>query len=706
MRRPWAVRPGAGIAGMAVLVCVSAVAPPARAVPILQATRAASHHNSLNSVLFEKAASPARAAMASTTKVMTFAIALDALAAGQVELADTVAITNYAAQVPGSSFMGSQALDGDEAMTLEDALFAVALSANDVTTAVAEFLANAVENGVKATGSNSFESWTLTHKFDELMNDKAAALGLTDTHFENPTGLDELNHYTTPLDLNRLWNSIHDHPETHRILGVRSRVVVVTDFDGAAPWSGIAGCSTAQAPVIRCTLTKGYGYYPGVYADKNGGTPNCISCLVSGATRLGESVSAAVQQSPNPVQVAADVAELFRDGFEQVLKPNLGAQKAVAKAQMSSLARVPVGGVNVTEVTVTATLLDEKLTLATWLVDANVGTIQALSSTTVEASGALGVEVAAVRSGVFATVVRMAASNDLRTWKVASDDSGKLTPGSSQPLPFGTSPAITTLGFLLGWNDVLAHFIVGTRTVNGNLRISLFTVANDATIALKATWVAPYVIADEVALASDRGDTLGSASRPMLLAAVRTTAGSQRVTALEVDTTAATITWRNDLDTVAGSSISLTHTGKGSFATAMVQSKAGAMVTFWRVDPRSRKVVWRNNTAGGRAEAAATAAVAPAGPSGTGVLTVLGQADGTIRLVLWEDDERGEYTGKEFLRLAGNDTGAGKGTSPDVVGGPTAYSAGNYVTAKIDPWGVLQLATWRIGPIVAGVIEP
>ncbi len=127
-------------------------------------------------VIFEKN-SEKRLPMASTTKIMTAIVALEE-AADRLDV--PVTVSPKACGVEGSSIY----LKAGEKLTLNELLYAVMLqSANDAAAAVAYEIAGDIS------------------AFADLMNQKAAELGLKNTHFTNPHGLDDENHYTTAEDL-------------------------------------------------------------------------------------------------------------------------------------------------------------------------------------------------------------------------------------------------------------------------------------------------------------------------------------------------------------------------------------------------------------------------------------------------------------------------------------------------------------------------
>ena len=120
-----------------------------------------------------------RLPMASTTKVLTAITVLELCQ----DISEEVVIPQEAVGIEGSSVY----LKSGEELTVRALLYALMLrSANDAAAALAYSISGSIED------------------FSLLMNKKAEELGLTDTNFENPHGLDSKNHYTTATDLARL----------------------------------------------------------------------------------------------------------------------------------------------------------------------------------------------------------------------------------------------------------------------------------------------------------------------------------------------------------------------------------------------------------------------------------------------------------------------------------------------------------------------
>ena len=148
----------------------------------------------------------ARLPMASTTKIMTALVALE-----QLPLDTVVTVTRESVGVEGSSIY----LVEGEVLTLEQLLYALLLeSANDAAAAIAVAVAGSVED------------------FAVLMNEKAAELGLADTHFVNPHGLDHEDHYTTARELALIAKEALNNPAFREICSSRRKTIPLHGDEG------------------------------------------------------------------------------------------------------------------------------------------------------------------------------------------------------------------------------------------------------------------------------------------------------------------------------------------------------------------------------------------------------------------------------------------------------------------------------------------
>lgn len=132
------------------------------------------------------------ASPASVTKIMTLLLVCEALAAGKINLEDTVTISSYAASMGGSQIF----LEEGERFSVEELIKSTVIaSANDAAVALAELVA----------GSES--------AFVKKMNERATELGLKNTSFENVTGLDDTttNHYSCAADIATMSRELIGH---------------------------------------------------------------------------------------------------------------------------------------------------------------------------------------------------------------------------------------------------------------------------------------------------------------------------------------------------------------------------------------------------------------------------------------------------------------------------------------------------------------
>lgn len=180
------------------LALIFAVKIPARAELAVSAKAAILMHADSGRVLYEKNADE-RMLIASTTKIMTAIVVLE-----HCELDDLVEVDSRSAGIEGSSMY----LKAGESYTVEDLLYGLLLvSGNDAASALALHVADSME------------------EFAELMNAKAAELGLTESSFKNAHGLDEEGHYSTARDMAKLAAYCIGNEDFARIAGTVSHTV-------------------------------------------------------------------------------------------------------------------------------------------------------------------------------------------------------------------------------------------------------------------------------------------------------------------------------------------------------------------------------------------------------------------------------------------------------------------------------------------------
>lgn len=146
-------------------------------------------------VLYEKNAD-AQSLIASTTKIMTALVVCE-----QCNVLDRMRIPKEAVGIEGSSMY----LQEGEILTIQELLYGLMLhSGNDAAVALAIYCGGTVEG------------------FAELMNDKAHQLGMKDSHFENPNGLDAPGHYSTARDLAILASYAMENPIFYKTVSTKN----------------------------------------------------------------------------------------------------------------------------------------------------------------------------------------------------------------------------------------------------------------------------------------------------------------------------------------------------------------------------------------------------------------------------------------------------------------------------------------------------
>ena len=134
---------------------------------------------------------------ASLAKIMTFYLTLDALKAGKITPTTDITISENAWRLSMNDTVSRMFLGVGQKVAVNDLLFGLMVSSgNDAAVALAEYLGGS------------------TDAFTGMMNDKAKAIGLTETHFDNPDGLPEAGEFTTAADMVTLAHSlVTHHPE-------------------------------------------------------------------------------------------------------------------------------------------------------------------------------------------------------------------------------------------------------------------------------------------------------------------------------------------------------------------------------------------------------------------------------------------------------------------------------------------------------------
>ena len=224
-----------------------------------------------------------KSAMASTTKIMTTIVILE-----KADLNEKVTVSAKAGGTGGSRL----GLKRGDKTSVRDLLYGLMLrSGNDAAVALAEHVGGSVKG------------------FAELMNEKAIELGLTNTHFVTPHGLDDANHYTTALELAKLTDYAMDNETFAKIVGTKSTTIYINN----------------QSRQINNT-NELLGVLNGVVGVKTGFTNNAGRCLVTETKRNNMDIITIVLGADTKKDRTKDSVNLIEYTFSKYKMYNLEEQ--------------------------------------------------------------------------------------------------------------------------------------------------------------------------------------------------------------------------------------------------------------------------------------------------------------------------------------------------------------------------------------------
>ena len=224
-----------------------------------------------------------KSAMASTTKIMTTIVILE-----KADLNEKVTVSAKAGGTGGSR-LGLKR--GDKA-SVRDLLYGLMLrSGNDAAVALAEHVGGSVKG------------------FAELMNEKAIELGLTNTHFVTPHGIDDANHYTTALELAKLTDYAMNNETFAKIVGTKSTTIYINN----------------KSRQINNT-NELLGVLNGVVGVKTGFTNNAGRCLATETKRNNMDIITIVLGADTKKDRTKDSVNLIEYTFSKYKMYNLEEQ--------------------------------------------------------------------------------------------------------------------------------------------------------------------------------------------------------------------------------------------------------------------------------------------------------------------------------------------------------------------------------------------
>lgn len=245
------------------------IAPNAKSAILIEA--------STGKVLYEKNIDE-KYAPASMTKMMSLLLIMENIDNRNLRMDEVIKVSKNAASMGGSQIF----LQENEEMTVEDLLKGITIgSANDATVALAE----------RIGGTES--------AFVELMNKKAKELGLKNTNFKNPTGLDEANHYSSSRDMSIIARELVKHSKILEFSSIYE-TYLRTDTDNKF-W--------------LVNTNKLVRFYPGVDGLKTGYTEEAGYCLTATINKDNMRLIAVVMGEPTSSIRNSEVSALLDYGY-------------------------------------------------------------------------------------------------------------------------------------------------------------------------------------------------------------------------------------------------------------------------------------------------------------------------------------------------------------------------------------------------------
>ena len=216
--------------------------------------------------------------MASMTKIMSMLLIMESIENGTLSYEDKVLISENASSMGGSQVF----LQAGEQYTVNDLLKCIAISsANDAVVAMAEKISGSVD------------------AFVDLMNKRVKELGLKNTNFANPHGLDNENHYSTAYDMAIIAKELLNYEDILKYTSIYEDYL--TKPDGSEIWL-----------VNTNRLVR---FYDGVDGLKTGYTTEARYCLTATAKKGDLRLISVVMKSPSAEDRSSDTSTLLTYGF-------------------------------------------------------------------------------------------------------------------------------------------------------------------------------------------------------------------------------------------------------------------------------------------------------------------------------------------------------------------------------------------------------
>lgn len=270
---------------------------------------------STGEILFEKN-SHEKLAPASMTKIMSMLLIMESIEKGIINWNDKITASENASSMGGSQIL----LETGEQMKVEDLFKGIAVaSGNDAVVALAETIAGTEEEFVK------------------MMNNRAKELGLKDTNFKNPHGLDEADHYSSAYDMAMIAKELVKHEK-------------VLEFSSIYEDYLRKGTDKEFWLVNTNKLVR---FYSGVDGLKTGYTTEAGYCLTATAKKNDMRLISVVMGEDSNTSRNSETTSMLDYGFAQyklhtlLTKENVVAEETIEKGKDKTVEIVPVEEVTI-----------------------------------------------------------------------------------------------------------------------------------------------------------------------------------------------------------------------------------------------------------------------------------------------------------------------------------------------------------------------
>lgn len=244
-------------------------------------------------ILFEKN-SHEKLAPASMTKIMSMLVIVESIEKGVINWDDVVTVSENASSMGGSQIL----LETGEKMKVSDLFKGIAVaSGNDAVVALAETIAGTVD------------------EFVNMMNNKAKELGLKDTNFKNPHGLDEANHYSSAYDMSIMAKELIKHEK------VLEFTKIYEDY--------LRKGTDREFWLVN--TNKLVRFYSGADGLKTGYTSTAGYCLTATAKKNNVRLIAVAMNEPTSSTRNAEISSMLDYGFAKIKTVEVANTKTIIK---------------------------------------------------------------------------------------------------------------------------------------------------------------------------------------------------------------------------------------------------------------------------------------------------------------------------------------------------------------------------------------